>query len=212
MLRRWAAGRDDLNILDVGCGNGLFFDRLGEFGTASGVEIDETIVDDEGPHRSMIHVGPFDRSFAPDRRFSIILMLDVLEHLDEPAESLHRAVELLPDNGLILITVPAFLALWTAHDDFNEHRTRYTKHTFLKVAREAGMRIDQARYFFYWTCPAKLLVRLKESFARGQARPAEVPQPIANWFFFSLSRIEEMLLGKLPIPFGSSLMLVGGKE
>lgn len=212
VLRRWAKGRDGLNILDVGCGNGLFFDRLAEFGAASGVEIDGTIVDDQGPHRSMIHVGPFDQSFVPDRQFSIILMLDVLEHLDEPAVSLHRAVELLTHDGLILVTVPAFLSLWTAHDDFNEHRTRYTKRTFSKIAREAGMKIDQSRYFFYWTFPAKLLVRLKEFFARGQARPAEVPHPIANRFFLGLSRFEEVLLGKLRIPLGSSLMLIGGKE
>ena len=67
------------SVLDVGCGDGLFFGRLAEFGTVTGVEPDAALVSDE--RRSLIHVGPFDRSFAPGRQYSLILMLDMLEHL-----------------------------------------------------------------------------------------------------------------------------------
>ena len=36
------------------------------------------------------------------------------------------------------------------------------------------------KYFFYWTCPVKLLVRLKESLISTQRRPPQVPAAFAN--------------------------------
>lgn len=67
--------------------------------------------------------------------YSLILMLDVLEHLEDPVGALQHAVDLLTPEGTLLITVPAFMALWTNHDVLNHHLTRYTKRSFSNVAR-----------------------------------------------------------------------------
>src|SRR5207245_11622782 len=80
-------------ILDVGCGDGLLFERLAQFGPVEGVESDASLVTPDGPYRDRIHVVPFDRNFRPGRRYGLILMLDVLEHLQEPAEALRRSEE-----------------------------------------------------------------------------------------------------------------------
>ena len=106
-------------LLDVGCGDGLFFDKLAEFGDVDGVEADPSLVDPCGPHAERIHIGPFGADFRPCRRYDLILMLDVVEHLPDAEAGLRRAAELLNDDGLLIVTVPAFNALWTAHDDFN---------------------------------------------------------------------------------------------
>ena len=71
-------------ILDIGCGDGLFFDKLSAFGDVHGVEVNRQLVSPDNPHRDRIHVGPFDDSYQPGRQFSVILMLDVLEHLPDP--------------------------------------------------------------------------------------------------------------------------------
>src|SRR5437868_6460617 len=61
-------------ILDVGCGNGLFFDTLQKFGDVQGIEPDAGLVT-EGPHRGRIDVRPFDTTFTPPHPLNWILML-----------------------------------------------------------------------------------------------------------------------------------------
>jgi SAM-dependent methyltransferase len=195
-------------ILDVGCGDGLFFPRLAELGEVSGVEADAQIVTVQGPLRERIHIGPFDESFAPGGSFDLILMLDVLEHLPDPGRALAHARRLLAPQGRLVVTVPAFLALWTRHDEWNQHRTRYTKRTLRAEAEEAGLDIEDGFYFFHWTAPAKLLVRLKERFGLQSDQAPHLPSALANALAFRLTRWEQVLLGRLRLPFGSSLLAV----
>ena len=199
-------------ILDVGCGDGLFFDKLQRFaGTVEGVETDANLVSEDGPWRRHIHVRAFDSGFQPANPYSLILMLDVLEHLADPRSALQHAVRLLDRHGRILLTVPAFNLLWTSHDDYNEHLTRYTRARFARLAADAGMRIDSTRYFFHWTFPAKLAQRMKEGLLPGVPAPTEVPAPWANRALYLASRLEQTVCRPFPIPFGSSLLVVGGR-
>ena len=73
------------------------------------------------------------------------------------------------------------------------------------------MSIDSTRYFFYWTCPMKLAQRLKERFLPGVPAPAGIPPRWANKALYLASRLEQTLLEPFPIPFGSSLLVVGGR-
>ena len=212
ILRRERAQKKHGAVLDIGCGDGLFFDHLAEFGEVEGVEADAAIVSDDGPHRDRIHVCQFDETFQPGKKYSLIVMLDLLEHLPDPLGGLKHALELLEEDGTIVITVPAFRALWTTHDDWNHNFTRYTKRTFLSSARDAEMQIDSMRYFFHWTCPIKLAIRVKEALFGSSPKPAQVPPAVVNFAMFALSRIEQATISKLPMPFGSSLVAVGRKQ
>lgn len=198
-------------ILDVGCGGGVFFDRLSEFGEVRGVEPNPLLVSTDPEVRSRIHVGPFDASYRPGQLFGLILMLDVLEHLDDPADAVQRAMSMLEANGSILITVPALEALWTMHDDVNQHRMRYTKRTMRALAQAGGMRIDQMRYFFHWPVPVKFAQRIVEGIFNPNPAPVSVPPRLINAALFRLSRAEHAALGALRLPFGSSLLVVGGR-
>jgi 2-polyprenyl-3-methyl-5-hydroxy-6-metoxy-1,4-benzoquinol methylase len=198
------------SILDVGCGDGLFFDKLMQFGDVEGVEPAEQVIRPNNPFRRRIHVGAFDASFQPRKQYSLILMLDVLEHLPAPVEALRHAISLLQPGGSLLITVPAFRTLWTSHDVLNHHFTRYTKASFGRVAKEAGMKILQTRYMFFSLYLPKLAVRAKEYFLGSQPAIPGLPSPGFNRLLLWASSWEEKLLGKLPIPLGSSLLVFGG--
>jgi 2-polyprenyl-3-methyl-5-hydroxy-6-metoxy-1,4-benzoquinol methylase len=75
-------------ILDVGCGAGLFFDALERFGHVEGIESDARAVGQAGRWRSRIHIGQLDETFQPSGSYDLILLLDVVEHVDRPAELL----------------------------------------------------------------------------------------------------------------------------
>ncbi|MFI5257915.1 MAG: class I SAM-dependent methyltransferase [Gemmatimonadales bacterium] len=202
-------------VLDVGCGDGLFFDELSRLDGVTlveGVEPAAALVSPDGPHRERIHVAPFDESFQPGRRYSLVLMLDVLEHLEDPAAALRHALALLEPGGVLLATVPAFMALWTRHDALNHHRTRYDRKSFGNVASAAGLRIDECRYFFRWTAAAKLATRAIESLVPGAPAAPSIPPSAINRGLYGRSRLEELLLGAMPVPFGSSLLVVGGRN
>jgi SAM-dependent methyltransferase len=198
------------DILDVGCGDGLFFERLAEFGNVEGVEPSAELVSESSPHRARTHVCPFDASFQPRKRYSLILMLDVLEHLPNPVDPLKHVVNLLSPDGSAIITVPAFMSLWTNHDVLNHQFTRYTKGSFRQVAGEGGFQIRAERYFFHWTCPAKLAQPCVESIFHLKPKPPGIPAPLINTALLWLSRAEQETLTRLPMPFGTSLMIVGG--
>jgi len=211
VLRRLRPARGWKSILDIGCGDGLFFPELSQFGEVEGVEPFAELVSPSNPHRSRIQICPFDQNFQPGKRYSLILMLDVLEHLEDPVGALRHALELLEPDGIFVATVPAFMALWTNHDVMNHHFIRYTKSSFRQVAGRAGLRIQEERYLYHWTCPVKLGIGFRERLFRLEAKPAQVPAPAVNELLFWMSRMEQKTLTPLSLPFGSSLLVVGTK-
>jgi len=190
-------GHGNQRILDIGCGDGLMFDELAEFGEVEGVEIDGSIVSPNNPWRDAIHVAPFDEKFQPEKTYDTILMLDVLEHLPNPVAALRHSLGLLAPGGKLVITVPAFRFLWTTHDDLNHHFTHYTRASFRQLA-DGVARIQQDRYLFHWLFLAKLLVRVKESFFATKPRP---PRWL-NGFLYHVMRCEQRWLRGLNLPLG----------
>lgn len=195
-------------ILDVGCGDGLFFEKLQRFGTITGVEADPNTMTSDGPWRNQIHCQMFDAQFQPGRKFDAILMLDILEHMPDPTAALKHARSLLNESGLLIATVPAFNSLWTSHDDLNHHVLRFTKKTFLPLIDAGGFSPIQSRYLFHWTCPVKLAIRLKERIFGAIPTPPRVPSTLVNEICLGLSKLEQATISRLPMPFGSSLMVI----
>ena len=206
LLRRRVKTLSKLEILDVGCGDALFFDRLSSFGNVEGIEPDSRLIDPANPHRSRIYTLQFDRKFRPGKRYDLILMLDVLEHLDNPEEALDSVRGLLGNNGVFLLTVPAFQILWTNHDIINHHRIRYRKKTLFPLLRKAGFAISEARYWYQWTVPLKLPTHVVEKFISSQPSLPRVPPKWLNRSLFQLSRLEQRTIAPIGIPFGTTLM------
>jgi len=161
-----------------------------------------------GEFSDQIHIGRFDDSYQPCRQFQWITMLDVIEHIPDAINALQLAGDLLTDDGKVLITVPAFNLLWTKHDDFNHHQTRYNRHLLKQQATQAGLKIVNMHYFYHWTFAAKLLVRLKETMVTTPAVSAQVPATWINKTCQTLCQIEQRFITPLHFPFGSSLFAI----
>jgi SAM-dependent methyltransferase len=207
-LRRLSAGRRFGRILDVGCGDGLFFPVLERFGEPSGVEADAGLLTPDGPYRARIYAGPFDDRYQPEERFGLVLALDVVEHVTDTPAFMNRVRNLLQPGGWFVATVPALRALWTSHDTLNAHVTRYRRDEFAALVAGAGLEVEHARYCFVWLALAKLAVRAAEAVVpRAPHTPGIPPAPI-NKLLEGICLAEQAVLGRSRAPFGSSVLLV----
>jgi 2-polyprenyl-3-methyl-5-hydroxy-6-metoxy-1,4-benzoquinol methylase len=205
-IRSILATVHDPRILDVGCGAALFFDALESLGRVEGLEADSTAVERAGRWRNRIVVGELDSAYRPDAPFDLILMLDVLEHTQHPEPLLRRAADLVTRDGCVLVTVPAFKWLWTAHDQMNHHVTRYTARELRTVIARAGLVTLEAGYFFHSLVVAKLLTRAREAVIGCSTQVPAVPSPTFNMSLQAFFRAEHALVGWLP--FGGSLFAI----
>jgi SAM-dependent methyltransferase len=193
-------------ILDVGCGAGLFFDALEPLGHVEGIESDPLAVEQAGRWRSRIHIGELDDTFRPESGFDLILLLDVVEHVDRPYRLLRRAASLLRPAGRVVVTVPAFKWLWTSHDALNHHVLRYTAKEIGRLMSDAGLTAIETGYLFQSLLLPKLLVRAKEALTAPVARVPHVPPRAANIALQAWYRAEYGCAGWLP--FGSSVLAI----
>lgn len=197
------------SVLDIGCGDGLFFERLLKLGgTVEGLESEAALVSPATQHGYSVHIGPFDETFSTHKSYALVLMLDVLEHLPNPLAALQQATNLLDADGRLVITVPAFMSLWTKHDELNHHLTRYTKATLSKLISQTALQIDQQRYFFHWLAPLKLATRLKEKIVAADPQPPRIPSPWLNRWLLTIAIWEQKTCSHASLPFGSSLLMV----
>ena len=99
-------------ILDIGCGGGLFMHLLQECGAnVTGIELSDIRVHYARKKFGLcVHKYPVDAPFWQERddsqRFDLITLWDVIEHVNYPEETLSAAVRLLRDGGFLMIDTP----------------------------------------------------------------------------------------------------------
>lgn len=98
---------------------------------------------------------------APEFRshFDLLLMCDVLEHIEDESAFLQSLRYHLTDNGTIIINVPALQYLFSKYDEEAGHYRRYSIARLQKVVEENGFKV---RSITYWgLCLVPLLMARK---------------------------------------------------
>ncbi len=86
----------------------------------------------------------------PECRVDILLLLDVIEHIEDDKGFLKnlRETKTVSPETEILITVPAHQSLFSAHDVFLKHFRRYSVESLLSTLKECGYKSEKSGYFF----------------------------------------------------------------
>ena len=166
-LRRAVGRLRPQRLLDVGAGSG-FFSRhlLAEGGAQSALCVDigyPADRDETAAGKPVLYrrdTGPTD--------CDLVLMMDVLEHVDNDRGLIAHYAAKVPAGAHFLVTVPAFGFLWSGHDVFLEHKRRYRLPEIEAVLRDAGLTVVRGAYYFGLVFPLAAAVRLA---SRGDAEP-----------------------------------------
>jgi len=197
----------DARILEIGCGTGHNFEMLRNFGRIDAIEVD-------GEARALaskrlghaVGDAPLpDLTGIPDRTYHLIALLDVLEHVDEDQAALESIATKLAPGGRILVTVPAYRWMWSAHDVAHHHKRRYSKRGLRRVAEAAGLRVRRLGYFNSLLFPLAAVVRVCGRIAGRTSSDDKVPPAPFNGLFTGLFGLERHLVGRIPLPAGVSL-------
>ncbi|SRR5579875_188675 len=202
----------DALILDVGCGTGGNFSMLARRGQLYAIDPDASALRfaaARGLARLARGCLPSEFPFTPSR-FHLVVMTDVLEHLDDDLGSLRTVASSLVPGGWLLTTVPAFNWLWSQHDVAHHHRRRYRAAGLRSLLTAAGFKIDFLSYYNSLLFPAIALVRLLQNVCpivrKNRAHDLTMPWRYTNSVLFRIFSLERFLLGRFRLPLGVSLI------
>lgn len=204
-------------LADIGCGTGGNLPTLAQFGRVTAVEPSPDARAFALSRKAADVVeGTAEATGLPDESFDVVTLLDVLEHLDEEAPALGEISRVLKPGGRLLLTVPAFMFLWSAHDEALHHRRRYRRGELKDVLKAAGFEIEQLTYYNAGLFPPVAAMRVGRRLIGGgkrEADGAEMSIKVVNTAFEALFAAERHLLSRrIRLPFGVSLLAVARRR
>lgn len=203
-------------VLDVGSADGPSVRWLSGAGKLASLDIDPRGLRAGGVCGSALAL-PF-----ADACFDVVAAFDVVEHCEPESTALAELARVLVPGGRLLMSVPAYQWAWTHFDADNGHHRRYTRRRAVSAVQAHGLVVERATYAFAGTFPLfaveRILRRLRDraSGRRGGLEPGEVPplphvpRPV-EWLLLALCRIDESLLPRRDLPFGSSILVAARK-
>lgn len=209
------AGSQRRNILDIGCGTGLWTKSLRQYGRV--FALDNSDISIELCRRqklSGIMQAAAENLPVGDASFDIITALGIIEHIDDDRHFLKEAGRVLKPGGYGLILTSAFMFLWGAHDDVVRHKRRYRSSDLKDIVRQSGLEVVKASYVNTFLFLPIMLLRIFSRLARrnkhdyANSPDLFMPPGWINKLLYKLLRLESMIFKRADMPFGMGLLLI----
>lgn len=136
-----------LQVLDVACATGMSFRFLSDYGQIRGVDISDETIRYCGM-RGIDRIVKADAMKLPfgSGSYDVVLALDAFEHFDDDLAAMRETFRVLRPGGVLIATVPAFMSLWSPHDDAYHHKRRYRRPQFRQRLVAAGFTVERVSY------------------------------------------------------------------
>jgi SAM-dependent methyltransferase len=201
----------DARILDAGCGSGRMLDELRLRGHVCGIDANADAVTATRARGHVARRCAIEHMPFADGSFDLVTCLDVIEHTPDDRRTLRELRRVTRPGGILVVTVPAYPALWSAHDIVNGHYRRYRVPDLRAAAQEAGWYHLRDSYFNSLLLAPAAVVRLTRRRPRADSARSELaltPGWLDGLLEWPLRLEAAVLRGGARLPFGLSLLAV----
>ena len=217
VIREIAAGRRDLRIVDCGCGTGYNLTTLLQpYGRAFAFDlIPDAIRRARTSGRPLVRADMEHIPFASGT-FDLATSFDVVQSVPDDRKALREMARVLKPGGHVVLNVTGLDLLRGDHSDVWGELRRYTPDRATALLADAGLRPVRIAFLFASLLPLMLSVRMAQRVLRTVREPQgdadlSVPAAPLNTALSWVVRREAALARRIPMPFGSSLLIVGRK-
>jgi 2-polyprenyl-3-methyl-5-hydroxy-6-metoxy-1,4-benzoquinol methylase len=210
-----------LKILNIGAATGKTSEILSEFGTVTSLEYDKECCDfaNDTLNLNIINGSILELPFA-DGEFDMVCALDVIEHVEDDFLAVSEMKRVCKSGGLVVVTVPAFMLLWSNHDEVNHHFRRYTMSNLKEIFSKLNLTTVKATYFntllFLPILAFRLISKLiPAKFIRvgaGSDATLHTSNSISSKVLYQIFKSELALLNLFNLPFGVSIFIISSKK
>ena len=215
-LKRVTDRRQNIRILNIGAATGRSSELLMQLGDVTSVEFDKNCYEFS---RDIVQIPIVQGSILAldfaDNTFDLVCAFDVIEHVADDALAVSEMRRVCRKEGVMCVTVPAFMFLWSEHDVVNHHFRRYTS-KILRGLFEGKDEVIFHSFFNFWLFfPIALYRLLAKILPLKQKRSEEQTASdfgvgkggALNVLFYHIFKSENVFLKRrIRLPIGVSLL------
>jgi SAM-dependent methyltransferase len=211
LIRRLAKPPSNGRVIEIGCGTGHNLAMLSEFGDVTALEVDPEAraVAEKRLGRPILSAPLPKLDGVPKLHFDLVGAFDVIEHIEDDASALAAIAQCLKPGGKFVATVPAHQWMWSAHDVVNHHHRRYSKKQLRGLIEGSPLRLERIGYFNSLLFPIAVAERMASRLRGKDDSDLSLPAAPLNTALEKAFAAERHLIGRVPLPPGLSLFVVG---
>ncbi len=223
LISKSLSGKDEkgLKILNIGAATGKTTEILRAFGTVTSLEYDKECCDFVNTTLGMkiVNGSILELPFL-ENEFDLVCAFDVIEHIEDDLLGMMEMYRVCNANGTVVVTVPAFMSLWSHHDVVNHHFRRYTLSNVKSVFEKANLSPITGTYFntilfipiFIFRILSKLIPEKWIRTGAGSDATLGDTDSFTSKILYQIFNLERPLLKYFNFPFGVSIFLSATKK
>ncbi len=212
--------QNQLKILNVGVATGYTSVLLKSISTnITSVEYDEECFDftnQNVPDIGLVQGSILELDFQ-DNEFDLVCAFDVIEHIEDDKLGLSEMERVCKPDGHVVITVPAFMSIWSHHDVINHHFRRYKKKQLKSLFSDTSKLVFLSYFNFWLFLPVLMFRKINNIFKITEKNNSDSEvgsdlqlfnkDSLGSSILYSVFSSESSLLKKrIKFPFGVSLL------
>jgi SAM-dependent methyltransferase len=215
-LDRYAPGWPARAILDAGCGTGGNLAHLEGPGPRVGVDFSrEALAGCRSRGLGRLVRGDVGRLPFADASFDVVLSMSVIYHewVPDPARALGELRRVLRPGGVLLVDVPGYASLASAHDRAVMTARRFRARELHELVVASGFEVLRTTHWNSLLLPAVWAARRLSLLASGRDFESTRAEPGGrNGAIDTLMRLEAAIWRRVPLPFGVSIHCVARRR
>jgi SAM-dependent methyltransferase len=210
-------------VLDVGGGAGNMAHHLAHYGDVISVDYSARPLPVAAQRGLDTCQGSGSELPFGDDQVDLIALLDTVEHIADEFGVFDECLRVLRPGGKLIVTVPAFMWLWSYNDVINDHERRYTVPELSQKLELTGFNVSRISYNNFFLFPAIAGIRMLRPYNPDLESPhlteeedvyqvemEPIPEPV-NSILHMVGWVEAEMLQAMPLPFGTSVICVAEK-